>query len=94
MYAQFNNFEIQMTLKQAQSASHSGRCDDDVNALLQLPEVKRQLVKISDAKLIAELSEYGAWDEIELSNRQDNEQRIIWLAAGNIAEDYQNKGDK
>jgi len=87
MYAQFNNFEIEMTLKQVQSASHLGRCDDDVNDLLQLPKIKRQLAKIPDDKLIVELSEYGAWDETELSNRQDNEARIIWIAAGNIKED-------
>lgn len=92
MYAIFNNFEIEMTLKQAQSASHSGRCDDDVNALLQLPKIKRQLAKIPDDKLIKELSEYGAWNKIELENRQDNEQRIIWLAAGNISEEYAIKG--
>lgn len=92
MYAQFNHFEIQMTLKQAQSASHSGQCDDDVKALLQLPKIKRQLVKIPDNDLQAELKEYGAWDSEELANRQDNENRIVWIAACDIAEEHATKG--
>jgi len=92
MYAQFNNFEIEMTLKQAQSASHSGSCDNDVNELLQLPKIKRQLAKIPDDKLVKELSEYGAWDETELANRQDNESRIVWIAANDITEENFMKG--
>jgi len=87
MYALFNRFEIEMTLAQAQSVSQPGKdASDDVNALLKLPEIKRQLAKISDDDLAAELSEYGAWDDEELKDRQANEQRIIWLAAGNIVD--------
>lgn len=87
MYAKFNRFEIKMTKRQALFASHSGQCDNDVDALLKLPAIKRQLAKISDADLIAELSEYGAWDQDELQDRQNNDARIIWIAAGNIAEE-------
>jgi hypothetical protein len=86
MYASFNRFEIEMTKKQAASASHSGACDDDVAALLLIPRIKRQLATIPDDTLAAELQEYGAWDEKELSSRTDNEARIIWLAAGDIVE--------
>lgn len=92
MFAYFNRFEIQMTLVQAQSASHSGDCLEDVKELLKLPTIKRQLNKISDVDLIAELSEYGAWDNEELQDRESNNERIVWLAAGNIVEEnYQNK---
>jgi hypothetical protein len=91
MYASFNHFEIEMTKKQALSASHPGLCDLDVKALLRIPAIKRQLAKISDSDLTAELSEYGAWDETELSNRAENEERIIWIAAGNIAENEYEK---
>lgn len=87
MWATFNRFEIEMTKNQALSASHPGPCDSDVDVLLKHPKIKRQLKKISDEDLIAELWEYGAWDEKELENRVDNEQRIIWIAAGNIAEE-------
>jgi len=88
MYAPFNRFGIEMTLDQAQSASHAGDCEADVNELLQAPKIRRQLKKIQDADLIAELKEYGAWDVEELQDRAANEQRIIWTAACDIAEEY------
>lgn len=91
MFAQFNHFEIEMTLSQAQSASHQGQCDNDVKALLQVPKIRRQLAKISDQDLIKELKEYGAWDNEELQDRQENDARIIWIAAGDIAEEYASK---
>jgi hypothetical protein len=86
MYASFNRFEIELTRKQAAAASHSGACDDDVAALLLIPRIKRQLAAIPDDILAAELQEYGAWDETELSSRADNEARIVWIAAGDIME--------
>lgn len=86
MIALFNRFEIEMTKKQAESVSHSGQCDDDVAELLKKQTIKRQLKKIPDDSLRAELDEYGAWDEKELSSRADNEARIIWLAGIDISE--------
>ena len=91
MWASFDRFEIEMTKAQAESASHMGRCDEDVQALCAHPKIKRQLKKISDEKLIAELKEYGAWDEEELQSREDNEQRIVWIAAGNIMNELYEK---
>jgi len=52
MYASFNRFEIEMTMIQAESASHSGDCQADVRELLKHPKIKRQLRKIK--KLIKE----------------------------------------
>jgi hypothetical protein len=86
MYASFDRFEIQMTRKQAESASHPGPCDLDVRDLLNDRKIARQLEKIPAEKIAAELKEYGAWDEVELSNEQENRERIIWIAAGNIME--------
>ncbi len=91
MHAQFNYFEIEMTRKQAESVSHSGDCENDVNILLQDKKIIRQLKKITDDKLIAELREYGAWEDEELQNRRDNEQRIIWIAGCNIIEELCSK---
>jgi hypothetical protein len=85
MYAQFERFEIKMTKNQALSASHSGACDDDIAYLLTLPAIKKQLAKIADNTLAEELKEYGAWEDF--SNRDDNNARIIWLAACNIREE-------
>ena len=86
MVAYFNRFSITMTLKLAASCSHRGECYDDVMAALELPVIRRQLAKIDNATLAAELKEYGAWNEAELSDRAQNDARIIWIAAGDIRE--------
>ena len=91
MYTSFNRFYLEMTKDQARSAFHQGACDKDVLQLKKDPKIRRQLVKISDEDLAEELKEYGAWDAEELSNREDNELRIVWLAAGNIVESIKEK---
>ena len=45
---------------------------------------EKQLAKITDERLIKELKEYGCWEDF--SDREENEQRIIWIAAGDISE--------
>ena len=79
--------ELQMTLAQAQTCFHPGQCDADVLALSREPKIARQLQKL-DPKLVAEcLKEYGAWDEEELADHQQNLQRLLWVAACDIAEE-------
>lgn len=86
MFATFDTFEIQMTRVEALSASHPGPCDDDVAALVSKPAIRRQLDRIGADAIRAELKGYGAWDETELADDEQNRHRIIWLAAGNIAD--------
>lgn len=78
--------ELQMTLKQARGATHIGRCDGDVLALSMQPNIARQLKKIDPATLRSELKEYGAWDSRELADHDQNLQRLLWLAAGDISD--------
>ena len=92
MIAQFNRFAIEMTLRQAQSASHQGRCDEDVAALVKHPKIRRQLDKISVYDIRLKLEEYGAWDKDELADHEDNKHRIVWIAAGDIVEEKHNAG--
>jgi hypothetical protein len=80
--------ELRMTLEQAKSASHSGSCDDDVKALSQAPAIAEQLAKIDPTVLSGELKEYGAWDAEELADHDQNLQRILWLAACDIREQF------
>jgi hypothetical protein len=90
MYAQFNSFELQLTKAQAMQGSHQGQCDLDIKELRNVPKIARQLNKIDPEKLKRELKEYGAWDENELSNHDDNLTRILWIACGNIMEENDN----
>lgn len=77
-----------MTLRQAEACSHSGQCDDDVKYLSCLPVIRRQIAKIPPEQIAAELKEYGAWDEQELQDHDQNIQRILWIAACNISEEH------
>jgi hypothetical protein len=83
--------ELQMTLDQARGASHQGQCDSDVRELSKVPAIARQLSKIDPALLREELSEYGAWDGEELADHDQNLQRLLWLAAGDIIDEYHSK---
>lgn len=76
--------EIEMTMEDARSASHPGQCDDDVRAVSEQPYIAAQLAKIKPEVLRRELEEYGAWDDEELADHDQNIQRIVWLAAGDI----------
>jgi hypothetical protein len=87
MYATFNRFEIELTEEQALSGSHPGPCDEDVKELLNVPAIASQLDKIGQDAIKAELREYGAWDEIELSDVEQNRARILWIACGDVREE-------
>ena len=75
---------LTMTLEQACGASHQGQCDADVLALSHEPAIRAQLDAIDADTLRAELREYGAWEDGELTDHETNLQRILWLAAGDI----------
>jgi hypothetical protein len=78
--------ELQMTLLQARTASHPGMCDGDVRDLSRVPAIRKQLDAIDPVILAAELREYGAWEARELADHEQNLQRILWIAAGDITE--------
>ena len=78
--------EIQMTHKQAVSCTHPGDCEADVRALSLNRVIWKQLTKIDPAALRDELEGYGAWPDEELADHQENLQRILWIAAGDIVE--------
>src|SRR5580692_11962971 len=85
-FAANRGIELQMTMEQAESASHSGDCDDDTQELSKVPAIAEQLTKIDAVTLSDELKEYGAWDAEELADHAQNLQRVLWLAACDIAE--------
>lgn len=84
MKAHFDRFVITMTKAQAEACSHPGPCDSDVKFLSEQPAIKRMLKKINSEDIAKELKEYGAWNAQELADKDQNVQRILWIAAGNI----------
>lgn len=86
-FAMFNRFDLSMTLAQAQACSVPGQAADAAVHRLSLePGIRAQLNAIPAHQLKAELEEYGAWDDLELANMEENRRRILWLAAGDIWE--------
>jgi len=86
--AYFNRFTLDMPDEAVLDCSHQGQCDDDVahwSSKIQRP------ADITAETLRAELKEYGAWDSDELNDDEQNWQRLIWIAAGNIKEEYASK---
>ena len=55
-------------------------------ALSKVPEIKEQIDSIDTELLKNELSEYGAWDKTELSDHEQNIQRLLWVAGCDIDE--------
>jgi hypothetical protein len=73
---------IELTIKDedCRSCSHQGQCYDDVKALRRVPYVKVQLENIDPEILRNHLMEYGAWDDAEIADHDDNLNRLLWIA--------------
>ena len=76
------------------ACNHSGPCDEDVKRAMELMEVKRELEEINPEQLKRELAEYGAWNDQELNDHQENLKKILWIAAGDIQESDEWKNRK
>lgn len=77
---------LNITKKLAAIGYHSGNCSEDIQRISELPEIKRQLKKINPEQLKKELYDYGAWDDQQLNNHDENIQRILWIACGDIVD--------
>lgn len=73
----------------AESAAHQGQCDEDVRALSLRADIRKQLDALDPATVVDELVEYGAWEADALADHEQNLQRLLWLAAGDIADDME-----
>lgn len=78
--------ELALTLDDASSGYHMGACDADIAELRRVPYIAEQLEQIRDDVLREHLSEYGAWSDEELANREDSLDRCLWLACGDIVD--------
>jgi hypothetical protein len=89
-WASFNRFEMRLPGAAVLACSHSGQCDGDVAqwAPIIAEQVKKDdfINQPSPEKIRNELKEYGAWDSYELEDDAQNWHRIVWIAAGQIAE--------
>ncbi len=85
-YGNYIGTELRLTRQDAESMSHCGDCSKDVLLCAKKPYIKKQLKLINKIQLAKELKEYGAWDETELLNHEENLIRWLWICANNITE--------
>lgn len=81
---------LSLAMENAEECSHQGQCDLDVEALMLDPEIEAQTSAWDPETLRAELAEYGAWDDKELADHEENVARMVWIACNDVAE---NPGD-
>ena len=88
MEAPFNYIteSLNITKAVANECSRSGDNEYSVNYYMNLPKYRKQLLKLDKEQVRNELNEYGAWEDDELENHEDNLQRLFWLACGNISD--------
>ena len=80
----FDRLSIEMPDDAVSDCSHQGRCDDDVAHWVRSGQIKFNGTPENSRR---ELAEYGAWDDEELADDDQNLHRILWIAAGNIQEE-------
>lgn len=81
--------ELAVKLRDAHVCAEPGQdASEAVAELLTANYIAEQLAEIPDDVLRDELSEYGAWDDEQLADRAQNLARLVWLACGDIADNY------
>jgi hypothetical protein len=86
MKTYFDNIFINITKQQLNQLPTAGDCTESIIELSKEPTIKRQLNKIPQEKYFLILHQYGAWDELELEDYEENKLRLLWIASGNLLE--------
>jgi len=90
-WASFNRFEMRIPGEAVNDCAQSGSNDEAVS--YWAPIIKKQCEKDgfhnapTPENVRAELKEYGAWDDEELSDDDANWERLVWSACWNIREE-------
>jgi len=79
--------DLNITKAQAHTGYHQGQCDSDIQVLRGVPAIKKQLDKLNPDTVVRVLKDYGAWDADDLSDHNDNLDRLLWIACGDIVDD-------
>ena len=79
--------ELDLTIEQISKGYHTGQCDADIAELRHHPKIASQLVLLKPKLVASELKEYGAWDDVELLDHENNLDRLLWIACGDLIEE-------
>ena len=84
---------ITFTLDQLNSIPDSGPADAAVSELSMADGMKEQVATWTQPEMVSELRGYGAWDDVDLSDKDSNIQRMIWIAACDLKERHRQGDD-
>ena len=87
-FIQFDRGCLTLPSEALEDCYHQGDCSEDVDYWVNRINWGEQ--ELNDEMIMQELKEYGCWDEQELADDHENKCRILWIAAGNYAEEKQN----
>lgn len=84
IWTTFNYLEFELPEDAVMECYHQGACDDDVEFWQA-----RLNLNLDRTSMIKELKEYGAWslEELNAYENHELEQKLIWIAAGNIQDE-------
>ena len=74
-------------LEDARYCAHQGECLPEVQETMGLDWMASQLARVDPDDLRRELYEHGAWDADDLADHEANLERLVWIAANDVAED-------
>lgn len=78
--------ELDLTMEHAEKGYHSGQCESDIKELRSYPEIENQLQRLDPDLVRNELKELGGWDTEELLDNENNLDRLLWIACGDLIE--------
>lgn len=78
--------ELVLYAPDVKQGSHSGRCDEDIAALLKKRYIAAQLDRLKPAAIQAELREYFFDSDFDpqCADDENNRARLLWVACGDI----------
>lgn len=82
--------ELELKVSTIDACSSSGPCLTAVQLELEEEYIQDQVKDIDPELLRRELSEYACWDEYDLTNHEENLEKLLWIASGDVydSEEY------
>lgn len=80
--AYFDRLQLEIPRRAWRDCSGPGPADGPVEYWIDRCGIRWE--EIDPESIRSELKEYGAWNEEELSDDEENRRRIFWIACGNL----------
>lgn len=82
---EYDKFSLRLTKKDAEQGFHSGSCDHDINMLMSIPRIKKQLDAIDNSILFEYVQSCGTGLDADAST-DTIQSYMLWIACGDYIE--------